>query len=67
MSALKEIETNLRKTNRELEMFNKMAVGREKRMIELKRKINALSKELGNEEPFDLSFAEDGPAKETNS
>ncbi len=66
VSTLKEIETNLRKTNSELEMFNKMAVGREKRMIELKRKINSMSKELGNEEPYDLSFAEADTAKETN-
>lgn len=67
VSALKEIETNLRKTNSELEMFNKMAVGREKRMIELKRKINFLSKELGNKEPYDLSFSEGDTAKETKS
>jgi len=47
ISDLKKIEANLRKTNAELETFNKMAVGREKRMVELKKTINQLSKELG--------------------
>ena len=48
---------NLERSNQELESFNKMAVGREKRMIELKGKINMLSRELGKEAPYDLSFA----------
>ena len=34
----------------ELETFNKVAVGRELRMIELKKGINALSLELGRPE-----------------
>ena len=68
--AEKELEltlTNLQKTNIELESFNKMAVGRELRMVELKRKINSLSKLLGKEEPYELSFTEDNGAsgKET--
>ncbi|MCF7920832.1 MAG: PAS domain S-box protein [Candidatus Cloacimonetes bacterium] len=63
---LKTIEQNLRKSNAELESFNRIAVGREKRMIELKQMINELSRSLGNEEPYDLSFvdiADDGSAK----
>jgi PAS domain S-box-containing protein len=40
----------------ELERFNRLAVGRELRMIELKRQINELSEQLGKELPYDLSF-----------
>jgi PAS domain S-box-containing protein len=59
ITQIKLKEEELRKINKELETFNKMAVGREKRMIDLKRKINALSVELGNDAPYDLSFADD--------
>ena len=38
-----------------LETFNRLAVGREERIIELKEKVNALSRELGRSEPYDLS------------
>lgn len=58
ISDLKTAENKLKKTVHELEAFNKMAVGREKRMIDLKSKINRLSKELGKDEPYDLSFAD---------
>jgi PAS domain S-box-containing protein len=44
----------------ELERFNRLAVGRELRMIELKRQINQLSEQLGKEPPYDVSFAEEG-------
>ncbi len=59
ISDLKRIETNLRKSNAELEAFNKMAVGREKRMIELKRMINELSEKLGENPPYDMTFSEE--------
>jgi PAS domain S-box-containing protein len=39
-----------------LERFNRIAVGRELVMIELKRQVNALSRELGREAPFVLDF-----------
>ncbi len=42
----------------ELETFRDAAVGRELEMIALKRRINDLSRQLGQPEPFDLSFAD---------
>ena len=41
----------------QLERINKLAVDREKRLIDLKREINLLSVELGREESYDLAFA----------
>ena len=46
-------------SNSELERFNRVAVGREERMVELKRRINELSKKLGEPLPYDLSFIEE--------
>lgn len=40
----------------ELQHFKDVTVGREDRMIELKKEVNLLSKELGREEPYDLTF-----------
>lgn len=40
--------------NAELERFNRAMIGRELDLIELKRRINALSVELGRSAPFDL-------------
>jgi PAS domain S-box-containing protein len=57
ISNLKKVESNLQKTNTELEVFNKMAVGREKQMIKLKKRINELSEQLGQEPPYDIGFA----------
>lgn len=54
----KEVEEELRRRNEELERFNHASVGRELRMIELKRQINELSCQLDNPPPFDLSFTE---------
>ncbi len=62
----KSAEEELRRRNEELEQFNQASVGRELEMIELKRRINALSRELGREAPFDLSFV-DGPIPATGS
>lgn len=45
----------LRRRNEELERFDAAAVGRELRMVELKRQINALSLELGRRAPYDLA------------
>ncbi|MCX7791182.1 MAG: PAS domain-containing protein, partial [Chloroflexaceae bacterium] len=48
-------EAALRQSHAELERFNRAMIGRELDMIALKRRINALSIELGRAPPFDLS------------
>ena len=48
----------LTETNIELQRFNKMAVGREMRMIELKQEVNELAHKLGQPPPYDLSFTQ---------
>lgn len=55
----KQAEDNLRRRTEELERFNRLAVGRELRIVELKREVNALSKLLGRPEPYALGFVED--------
>ena len=46
----------LRQRNDELERFNQASVGRELDMVDLKRQINELSRDLGRQPPFSLSF-----------
>lgn len=48
----------LRRVNSELERFNRLAVGRELRMIELKREINEMAAQAGKSPPYDLAFLE---------
>lgn len=55
ISELKTAEAELRLRNAELERFNRASVDRELDMIELKRRVNALSVELGRTPPFDLA------------
>ena len=57
----KRVEKTLLHQNEALERFNRMAVDRELRMIELKREVNALARDLGRPEPYDLSFAKVEP------
>ncbi len=45
-------EETLQKKMEQLERFNKLAVGRELRMVELKKEVDALLVELGNEEKY---------------
>lgn len=44
--ALRKSESELKEKNAELQQFNKMAVGRELKMVELKNKIRDLEKQL---------------------
>jgi ligand-binding sensor protein len=48
------VEEELKKKNEDLEGFNKIAVGRELKMIELKKEINTLSVELGREPKYKI-------------
>jgi PAS domain S-box-containing protein len=54
----KHSERQLKKNMGELEQFNRLAVGRELRMIELKREVNDLAQTAGVDERYDLTFAE---------
>lgn len=54
---LNQTLADLEKTNRELEQFNRAAVGREHQMIELKRQINELVREKGEPPPYNLDYA----------
>jgi PAS domain S-box-containing protein len=58
ISERRRAEAELARHVEELERFNRLAVGRELRMIELKRRVNELSVELGQEPPYDLSVLE---------
>lgn len=53
----KHAENMLRQTVWDLERLNRLAVGREMRIIELKREVNALAAKAGLPPPYDLSFA----------
>jgi PAS domain S-box-containing protein len=48
----------LEKANSDLDRFNRIAVGRELRMIELKREINVLSERLGKPPRYSLQFTD---------
>jgi PAS domain S-box-containing protein len=58
MDALAHTSEELQQRTVELGRFNRLAFGRELRMIELKRMVNERSIALGMTAPFDLSFAE---------
>jgi two-component system sensor histidine kinase UhpB len=58
ISRRKQAEEGLARRVEELEHFNRLAVGRELRMIELKGRVNELSTQLGQEPPYDLSIPE---------
>ncbi len=46
----------LERTVDQLQEFNRVAVGRELRMIEMKQQVNDLAQAAGQEQPYDLSF-----------
>ena len=51
--------TRQKQSQNEIERFNSIAVGRENRMIELKKEINRLLERLGDEPKFSLEFDDD--------
>lgn len=57
-------EERLAEHARQLEKFNKLAVGRELRMVELKREINELAASLGRPEPYDVDHLTVEPVSE---
>ena len=59
IEALAATSAALEQRTVELGRFNRLASGRELRMIELKRMVNERSVRLGMEAPFNLSFADD--------
>jgi PAS domain S-box-containing protein len=59
VTAQRQMEKELTQRLAELERFNRLAVGRELRMVELKRQVNQLSEQLGKEPPYDVSFVEE--------
>jgi PAS domain S-box-containing protein len=57
-------EEDLRRSNEELQRFNRAMVGRELEMIRLKREINALARALGRPAPYEVPAPEpDGPGR----
>ncbi|MCK4730838.1 MAG: PAS domain-containing protein, partial [Methanophagales archaeon] len=54
----KRAEKELQESMAELERFNRLAVGRELRMIELKQEGNRLCERLGEKPPYDLSIVD---------
>ena len=59
ISERKRAEEELKKKNKELELFNRLAVGRELKMIELKNEINALLLQLGKGSKYEIAGEED--------
>ncbi|MCD2450879.1 PAS domain S-box protein [Methylicorpusculum oleiharenae] len=57
--ALRKQAEELAERNAEMERFNRASVGRELDMIALKQQINELSRQLGQEPPFRLSFLDE--------
>ena len=48
----KRVEEQLNLRMKEIERFNRLAVGREQRILELKREVNGLSRQLGRERVY---------------
>ncbi|MBM3890159.1 MAG: PAS domain S-box protein, partial [Verrucomicrobia bacterium] len=57
-------EEQQKRHNEELTRFNRLAVGRELRMVELKQQVNELARQLGQPPPYPLDFVpKDGTEK----
>ncbi|UCC97479.1 MAG: HAMP domain-containing protein [Phycisphaerales bacterium] len=52
----RRVEVQLRRSIEDLEQFNKLAVERELRMVELKKEVDGLLAELGRQEKYRLGF-----------
>ncbi len=61
VTARKRAEEELHARSQELERFNQAMIGRELDMVEMKQRINELSKALGREPPYDLAFLDQTP------
>lgn len=61
--ALEKRSSELQMANEELRQFNKLAVGREQRVIELKKEINRLYEEAGKPSPYRLDFEQNSMLK----
>lgn len=57
----------LAERNEQLSRFNQVAVDRELDMIDLKRQVNQLARELGRVEPYNLAFADASPPPGTEA
>jgi len=60
----KKAEEAILKKNKELETFNKIAVGREIKMIELKKEINTMLKQAGKKPKYKIAGENEQEAKE---
>jgi len=54
--AIDKVNANLTTTNLELQRFNRLMIGREKRVIDLKKQVNDMSQDFGKSPPYPLSF-----------
>jgi len=63
----KEMEKELKEKMKDLKKFNKVMVGRENRMIELKKEVNQLSQQLGKKPPYNLDFLKNPGNEEDNA
>ncbi len=50
----------LRDLNAEISAINKLMIGRELAMVELKRQVNSLCRELGRESPYPVGYLDAG-------
>ena len=64
LTEVKRTQEALQEQMDELTRFNAAAVGRQARMIELKREVNALCARLGEAPRYDLAFDDEGGGKE---
>ncbi len=67
MTKIKLAEEELRQKNEDMERFNKYAVGRELRMIELKKEINKLYEDMGKTPLYKLHFDKENKHEESQT